>query len=104
MGARRAQVTITGATASYGVRADSGQMAIRHFCRTCGSLLFGRSDDERDPIMSIYIGTLDDPAVFRPTTAICTRSRAPWDRPVAGLREFHGMPFQAAAEQQQDST
>jgi len=104
MGARRAQVTITGDTASYCVRADSGQMAIRHFCRTCGSLLYGRSDDERDPIMSIYIGTLDDPSLFQPTTAICTRSRAPWDRSVAALREFPGMPFQAAADQQQGAT
>ena len=104
MGARRADVTITGDTACYGVRAASGQLAIRHFCRACGSLLFGRSDDGRDPIMSIYIGTLDDPSAFQPTAAICTRSRAPWDRAVPGLREFQGMPFQATADQQQDGT
>jgi len=95
MGAQRAQVRITGATACYGVRADSGHMAIRHFCRTCGSLLFGTSDDARDPVMSIYAGTLDELSAFRPTTAICTRSRASWDRAVAGLREFRGMPNQA---------
>ena len=92
MGARRAHVQISGETGSYGVRAESGQLAIRHFCRTCGSLLFGTSDDERDPVMSIYVGTLDDPSVFSPTTAICTRTRAPWDRAVGGLREFEGMP------------
>jgi len=92
LGARRSRVRIRGSTRHYGVRAESGQMAVRHFCPVCGSLLFGKSVEERDEVMSIYVGTLDDPSAFRPTAAICTRSRALWDTPVAGLREFHGMP------------
>lgn len=99
MGARRAQVQISGATARYAVRADSGQLAIRHFCRTCGTLLFGASDDDADPLMSIYVGTLDDLSAFRPTSAICTRSRPAWDRAVDGLREFHGMPEPATSQE-----
>jgi hypothetical protein len=100
MGARRAQLRITGTTASYAVRADSGQRAIRHFCRICGSLLFGSSGDAHDPVMSIYVGTLDDLSAFRPTTAICTRSRASWDRVVGDLKEFHGMPATTAPQEQ----
>jgi hypothetical protein len=92
MGARRSRVRISGATAHFAVRAERGGLAVRHFCPTCGSLLFGKSVEERDEVMSIYVGTLDDPCGFSPTSAICVRSRAPWDSPVAGLREFHGMP------------
>jgi hypothetical protein len=92
MGARRSRVQISGATAHYGVRAERGGLAIRHFCPTCGSLLFGKSVEERDEVMSIYVGTLDDPSAFNPTAAICVRSRARWDTAVAGLREFQGMP------------
>ena len=96
LGARRARVRISGTTAHYAVRAEGGGMAVRHFCPTCGSLLFGKSVEERDEVMSIYVGTLDDLSAFRPTAAICTRSRASWDTAVAGLREFHGMPPAAA--------
>jgi hypothetical protein len=42
--------------------------------------------------MSIYVGTLDDPTIFKPAIAIFTRHRRPWDGPIAGVREFDGMP------------
>ena len=64
-------------------------MAIRHFCRTCGSLLFGRSDDERDPIMSIYIGTsMTRRCSGRPRRSARGRGRrgtAPWRACVSSM-------------------
>jgi len=92
LGVRRSRVRITGETRHFAVRAESGGMATRHFCPTCGSLLFGKSVEERDEVMSVYVGSLDDPSVFHPSVAICTRSRPAWEPAVPGLRDFHGMP------------
>jgi hypothetical protein len=94
MGIPRVRVTITGNTGRYGVRGGSGEMAVRHFCTTCGSLLFGMAEDEEGD-MSIYIGTLDDPSVFKPTAAIYTQCRLNWDRPIEGLKTFKGSPSAA---------
>jgi hypothetical protein len=99
VGVRRAAVTIRGETRSYGVTSDSGFSTIRYFCATCGSLVFGGPGNESG-MMSVYAGTLDDTAQFKPTAAVCTRSRPAWDHIRGDFREFAALPS-AGAEQPQ---
>jgi hypothetical protein len=91
MGVRRADMRINGETRAYEVAAQRGP-STRHFCPTCGSLVFGGVEGPPDETMSVYVGTLDDPAVWSPRIAIFTRSRMPWDCAVAGATEFETMP------------
>ncbi len=92
MGVVRRAMRITGETKSYEVRAAGGGPSARHFCPTCGSLIFGGVAGPPDGTMSLYVGTLDDPSVFAPQIAIFTRSRMLWDCAVAGATEFETMP------------
>ena len=81
----------SGATTRYAAAAMNGRKSVRHFCPTCGSLLFGTSDAAPDAV-SIYVGTLDDSSVFEPAAAMFTRDRARWDATAQDLPEFHTMP------------
>jgi len=92
MGMARAQMRITGEMACFGAAAANGNVATRHFCLTCGSLVLGGILDDMAGTISIYIGTLDDPSVFQPQIAIFTKHRLPWDCTVAGVTEFAAMP------------
>ena len=91
MGVRRADMRITGETRAYVTPAVRGP-STRHFCPTCGSLIFGGVEGPPDETMSVYVGTLDDPSAWSPKIAIFTRSRMPWDCAVAGATEFEAMP------------
>jgi hypothetical protein len=91
MGMPKSLFKVTGKTASYAVKGTSGLKSIRHFCPTCGSLLFGTPEAAPDAV-SIYVGTLDDPSVFRPQAILFKRSRPDWDEIVGGLPEFDTMP------------
>jgi len=46
----------------------------RYFCPTCGSPVFGRSDDE----VEIHLGTLDEIDRFQPTYELWTVRRESW--------------------------
>jgi len=92
MGVGRAQMRITGELKAHAVMIASGGLATRHFCPACGSLVLGGNPDNMDGVMSIYIGTLDDPSVFQPQIAIFTRSRLPWDCTADGVTQFDAMP------------
>jgi hypothetical protein len=67
-------VTISGETHSY---------AGRHFCPTCGSSVFARSDDE----IEINLGSLDAPDQFTPTYELWTIRRESWLPPFP-LRQY----------------
>ncbi len=72
------QLSLTGELSSYEVEADSGY-AVRHqFCPTCGSPILSATLRFPDSC-SIYAGSLDDPAIFKPQTAIFRDSGQPWD-------------------------
>ena len=58
-------VTITGETRDY---------AGRSFCPTCGSSVFGRSDDE----VEVSLGAMDEPDRFEPTYELWTVRRESW--------------------------
>lgn len=92
MGVRRDALRITGDTKAFAVPAARGGLSTRHFCPTCGSLIFGGVDGPPEDTMSVYVGTLDDPSGWSPQIAIFTESRMPWDCAVAGAAEFERMP------------
>jgi hypothetical protein len=42
--------------------------------------------------VSIYVGTLDDPSIFKPDTVMFKRDRHAWDVTALSLEEFETMP------------
>ena len=84
-------VKVTGETRGYTVKGDSGLGYTRHFCPTCGSLVYGQADG-MPGMINVTAGTLDDPSVFQPQFVIYTKSRPSWDRLDSGLPEFETMP------------
>ncbi|HEY5410575.1 MAG TPA: GFA family protein [Caulobacteraceae bacterium] len=84
-------VKVTGKVSAFAVMAESGQPYTRHFCPTCGSLVYGEPAS-MPGVRTVPAGTLDDVTVFEPQMVIYTRSRPSWDRIDSGLPEFEGMP------------
>jgi hypothetical protein len=62
----------------FELTADSGHTTTRAFCANCGSPLFGLPGISPD-MVTIRVGSLDDPGVFRPSQDIYTASAQPWD-------------------------
>ncbi|MCC6708770.1 MAG: GFA family protein [Gammaproteobacteria bacterium] len=91
MGVRKSSFTVSGATKVTTSVGGSGQAALRHFCASCGSLLFGTPAVAPD-LITLYVGSLDRLDAFEPTAAIFTRSRPAWAKPAHGLVEFDGPP------------
>ena len=91
MGMRKDQFSYTGETRAYATTGLSQNQAVRHFCPTCGSLMFGMPGVAPHTV-SIYVGTLDDPSVFSPRAVMFTSERHEWDRLAAPLKEFEKMP------------
>jgi hypothetical protein len=84
------QFKVTGKTGIGAVTGGSGRKAIRHFCPDCGSLLFG-TPEVAPEIVTVYVGSLDDPSVFNPAFAQFTRDRPAWDQR-RDLLEFETTP------------
>ena len=77
MGLPRDAVKVTGETRAFTVTGESGQPYTRHFCPTCGSLVFGVSPG-RPGMINVTAGSLDDASAFEPQFSIYTRSRPAW--------------------------
>lgn len=56
------------------IQGDTHVYAGRHFCPSCGSPVFGRSDDE----VELNLGSLDAPDRFQPTYELWALRRASW--------------------------
>jgi hypothetical protein len=79
LGVLKAAFTLTqGSPKSFDLTADSGQTTRRAFCAECGSPLFGQPGSRPD-MVTIRVGSLDDPSEFRPGRDIYTASAQPWD-------------------------
>ena len=91
MGVAKALFKVVGYTKSHAVIGGSGKPAIRNFCANCGSLVFG-TPESAPHLVTIYAGSLDDPATFQPQIAVNTKSRSSWDRTVGQIPEFDTMP------------
>lgn len=88
IGVPKPAFSFTGKTVAYALPGSTGG---RHFCPACGSLMFGMPGTAPD-MVTIYVGSLDDPSVFAPTVAIFTRERHAWDVPKTQLAEFEALP------------
>lgn len=91
MGVSRSGFRVSGQTRSYAAAGGSGLKAIRHFCPVCGSLLYGTPEVVPD-MVSIYVGSLDDPSLFAPECALFTRDRWRWDTAGTALRGHATLP------------
>ncbi len=91
MGFAATALTITGEARQFASPSARGSEAVRNFCPTCGSLVFGGIVGT-DTSHTVYAGTLDDPAAFVPTVAIFTRAKPGWVILPPGLTLFATMP------------
>ena len=64
-----------------------GEGAVKAFCSTCGSSLFG-GDWPDGPQVSIRMGTFDDDPGIRPQFHTFVDSRAPWDTITDDLPQY----------------
>jgi hypothetical protein len=97
MGVPKSSFAVEGETKLYVVRHANGRSSTRHFCPTCGSLLFGTTEIAPEAV-SIYVGTLDDPSVFQPEAVMFRRDRYAWDVGAEALTEFETIPLSAPVE------
>jgi hypothetical protein len=86
-----ASVEVTGETASYAVKADSGNTFTRHFCPTCGSRVFALNSGRPGKII-LAAGALDDSRWFSPQVVLYARSRHDWDTADDDVPRFEAMP------------
>ncbi len=93
LGVRREGFGASGPLKQSRVIGGSGQVAVRNFCADCGSLLFG-TPEAAPEMVTIYAGSLDDPACFAPTDALFASQRPAWARLAAPLTEHSGLPGQ----------
>ena len=91
LGMRRELFSFTGRTASYATIGISKGKAVRYFCPVCGSLLFGMPEVAPN-MVSLYVGSLDDPSMFVPSMVVFASQRHDWDRLAAPLPEFNTLP------------
>jgi hypothetical protein len=73
------------------VEGETGDYGGRHFCRHCGSPVFGRSGDE----VEVNLGSLDAPDQLQPTYELWTIRREAWLPP---------FPLQRRYERDRDGT
>src|SRR3569623_2371586 len=71
------RVTITGEHAERHDVADSGNHLRRAFCPACGAPLFSRAE-ERPHLITVRVGSFDDPEDVRPQLNIWTAEAPSW--------------------------
>lgn len=91
MGFPRERVRFTGPSSRFESISRRGGPAVRNACPICSSLVFGGERDSDDS-HTVYAGTLDAPAAFRPTIAIFTEGRPDWAVIPEGLTIFDAGP------------
>ena len=91
-------IEITGTTAEFASKGDSGNTVTRRFCPHCGSHLFADSTG-RAGLTVVRVGTLDDPSSIKPVANIWSASAPGWACLDPALARIEGQPVppQAAA-------
>jgi hypothetical protein len=84
-------LTVRGTTREFRSPAASGRTAVRNSCSVCGGLVFG-GELGRSGSFTVYAGSLDEPARFRPRIAIFAADRPPWALIPPELETFAGLP------------
>jgi len=88
---KKDDVAILGKTASYPSKADSGNINTRHFCQTCGSLVYGENS-ARPGVIGIAVGCLNNNDWLSPQAVVYTKGRAGWDKTLEEVPNFERMP------------
>lgn len=91
IGMLEAAVKVAGETRSYSTPGDSGGTVARHFCPTCGSLMFDKSSG-MPGVLVLNASVLDDPERFKPQSVVYARSALSWDHVDPALPRFETMP------------
>lgn len=88
---KRDHVALDGQTASFSVKADSGNINTRHFCPKCGGRVYGENS-ARPGVIGINVGSLDDNAWFKPDRVVYIKDQPPWDVTATDVPRFDMMP------------
>jgi hypothetical protein len=91
MGFASSAVRFSGQAQQFRSRSFRGGEAVRNSCPVCASLVFGGEVGTAES-HTIYAGSLDDPSLFEPQTAIFTRDRPAWAPLPPDLPAFETMP------------
>lgn len=84
-------VSVSGATKSFTVTADSGNAYTRYFCPACGSRLYARHSG-RPGMVIVHVGLLEETGWFAPQVVLYTRSRPAWDITRTDVPNFETAP------------
>ena len=84
-------VKMTGKLTHFKIKADSGMMADRGFCPTCGSWVIG-SPESMAGVVAISVATLDDPEALSPQMRFYDKRRLSWDSVDPNLPAFATLP------------
>ncbi|WP_156679257.1 GFA family protein [Sphingomonas profundi] len=82
---------VTGETKAHVATADSGTVMRRHFCPECGSQVHGFADT-RPHLVTVRVGSLDDPEVGAPQSTIWTAAAPTWASIDEALPKLAGQP------------
>lgn len=85
------QIDVAGQMAEYEGTADSGNTVTHLFCAKCSTRLFGKNTG-MPGVMTVGVGTLNDPDMVEPQVAVFARSRAHWDAVDARVQMFDAQP------------
>jgi hypothetical protein len=83
-------LSITGDTADFTKKSDSGQTIRNTFCPVCATTVCTHPSG-LPGLALIRAGTLDDPTAVAPQINMYVACAPAWDRPPEGLASFPGM-------------
>ena len=84
-------VSIQGQLTTYRNTSEAGREVRRSFCPNCGSSVSAEAD-VMPGLTIVAVGTLDDPAGFKPTTDLYWSREQPWFHSGGERTHFHEMP------------
>ena len=82
---------LSGKPKYFSKKAVSGNTVKRGFCNNCGSPLFV-TEEEAPDIITINVGSLDDPSWYIPTCDWWTKSAQPWDYMNPDIEKLESQP------------
>lgn len=86
-----AAVALTGDVKYFDIKGDSDHNVTRGFCAICGSQIFGKIE-LMPGLLAISAGSLDNPAMFKPSIDLCTFCAQHCDFMLPDLPKFPLMP------------
>lgn len=86
-----AAVTFSGKAKAYSNKTESGGTATREFCPECGGRLTFRSSNMPGLVL-LLAGSMDDPSVINPSSAIYGKRHLAWDYLDPQLQVSEAMP------------